>query len=90
MKNPFRIFFRGLGRVLVGILRFAESRGLTDDLVDLALRLVTHAQVQFLDNDARRAYVIDELHRRTRVPESVARLVLELAVHAYKRRVLGQ
>lgn len=89
MKNPFG-FLKRLSSFIGRILRFAESRGLTDDLVDLALRLVAQAQVQFPNNEARLAFVLDQIHLKTHVPESVARLAVELAIQAYKRRTLGQ
>lgn len=82
-----RVFVR-IGKVMLAGLRFAEAKGLTDDLVDMALRLVTQAQAQFPDTEDRRDWVVDRLVAH-RVPESVARLALELAVQAYKKQVAG-
>lgn len=87
--------FKVLGRVFVGIgkgilrgLRFAEARGLTDDLVDLALTYVLKAQVQFDDNEDRRDWVVGELQKH-HVPENIARGALFLAVELYKKQVAG-
>lgn len=89
--------FRAIGRVFVGIgkgivsaLRFAEARGLTDDLVDLALRHVLRAQEQFDSNEARRRWVLQEIQRTRLVPDSIANIAIELAVQQYKKQVLGQ
>ena len=87
--NPFRAIgrvFGRVGRVIRTALRFAESRGLTDELVDLALKHVVKAQESFDTNEGRRAYVLSQL-RGYGVPESIARLALELAVSAYKKQV---
>ena len=80
-----------LGRLIKRALVFAESRGLTDDLVAHAIRLVTRAQVNatLTDNAARREWVVAQLQRTTRVPESVANLAVELAVAGYKRQLAG-
>lgn len=82
-------FFQRLGSLIAKALRFAESRGLTDDLVDLALKHVLKAQEQFTTNEERRDWVLAQL-RRKKVPESVARLALEMAVALYKGKVLQQ
>ena len=87
--NPFRALgrvFIGIGKGLLAALRFAERHGLTDDLLDLALRHVIDAQAQFASNDERREYVVRKLQGPF-VPESVARLAVELAVARYKATV---
>lgn len=83
--NILRIFTR-IGSLLLRALRFAESRGLTDEIADLALTLVTKAQVQFTDNAARREWVVSELVKKG-LPESVARLAVEAGVQAFKHKV---
>lgn len=82
--------FAQVGKGILAALRFAESRGLTDDIVDLALSYVTKAQVQFEDNADRREWVVQQLRTNQGVPENIARGALFLAVEIYKRRVLGQ
>ena len=84
--NGFLRLFARVGKGIAKALRFAESRGLTDDLVDLALTHVLKARESFETNEDRRAYVLAQLRGRG-VPESVARLALELAVSAYKKQV---
>lgn len=81
-------WFGRIGEAIAIALRFAESRGLTDDLVDLALKHVMKAQTDFETNDARRAYVLSQLVLKD-IPESVARLALEMAVALYKGKVIG-
>ena len=83
--------FRTIGRVIKRALVFAEQRGLTDDLVAHALRLVAGAQASatLTDNAARREWVVAQLQAYTRAPESVVRLAVELAVAGYKKQVAG-
>lgn len=88
--NIFKVIgraFVAVGKGLLGALRFAESRGLTDDLFDLALSLVARAAIKFPDNEARREWSVAELTKR-HIPESIARLAVEAAVQAYKEKVL--
>ena len=90
--NPLRVIgrlFVKAGKGILAVLRFAERKGLTDDLLDLALTFVTHAQVEFADPAARRAWVVNELKAHTRAPDSIINLVVELAVQAYKAKVAG-
>lgn len=86
------MFLNALGRVFVVIGRwarqafgYAESKGLTDDLVTTALGFVEQAQQQFTDNAQRREWVVAAL-LALKVPESVARLAVELAVQLMKAR----
>lgn len=88
MRGSLRFFAR-LGRLIAKALRFAEDRGLTDDLVDLALKHVLKAQTDFQTTGERREWVLAQLEAKG-VPESIARLALELAVALYKGKVLGQ
>lgn len=84
--NPFKAFgrlFVAIGKGIISALRFAESRGLTDELFDLAVMAVTRAQVTFPTNDARFAWAVDQLTAKG-IPESVARLAVELAVQKVK------
>lgn len=52
--------------------------------LSVAMILVKHAASSFVDNPSRRTYVVEALMRRFGVPESTARLLTELAVHAVK------
>lgn len=82
-------FFKNIGHGIAKALRFAESRGLTDELVDLALKHVLRAPEFFSTNEDRRNYVLNQL-RTQGVPDHVARLALEMAVALYKGKVLAQ
>ena len=89
--NPLKVIGRvlaGIGKGLVAALKFAESRGLTDDLVDIALQHVTAAQVQFPTNEERFAFAVNKIKGKY-VPESIARLAVELAVQKYKAAIGG-
>lgn len=87
--NPLKALgrvFIGIGKGLLKVLRFAESRGLTDDLLDLAIGAVTNASVRFTSNDERREWAVGQL-RNKGTPESIARLAVEAAVQAVKQRL---
>lgn len=63
----------------------AQERGLTDDMVKLALELVQQAQTQFADSAAKREWVVSAL-QAAGLPESIARLAVELAVQLWKKQ----
>ena len=75
--------FSAVGKGILAALRFAESRGLTDEVFDLAVLAVTRAQMNFPDNTARFDYAVRQLTSKG-IPESVARLTIELAVQKLK------
>ncbi len=62
----------------------AKARGLTDALVAKALELARFAAVRFVENTERRTWVIEHMIS-SGVPESIARLALELAVQQLKK-----
>ena len=78
--------FVGIGNGILAGLRFAEKHGLTDDLVNLAFQHVSSAQGKFTTNEERFNYVVGRIQGRY-VPESIARLAVELAVQRYKATV---
>lgn len=78
--------FKAIGRAVKRALTFAQASGLTDALVQLALTFVTQAAQSFVDNAAKREWVVAQLVAR-HVPESIARLAVELAVQLYKKEV---
>lgn len=84
--NSLLAIFRALGRLIARALSFAESRGLTDALVQSALKLVGEADVTLDGNASKREWVVLQLVSRG-VPESIARLAVELAVALYKGTV---
>jgi transposase len=85
MLNIFKKVFITLSKVLVRVFKVAQDRGLTDDIVNRAEGLVGEAQKQFNDNDARREWAVAALIA-AKVPESIARLAIELAVQVFKSK----
>ena len=84
--NPFPAIGRFLLRIgsLIGrAVTSAAVRGLKDKLVTKALLFVRQAAANFPDNMERREWVVALLVREG-VPESLARLAVELAVQLYK------
>ena len=63
----------------------AASDGLTEDIVKQAEALVGEAQKQFNDNDTKREWAVAALVA-AKVPESIARLAVELAVQVFRSR----
>ena len=82
-RSVFGHLFTGIGTVVFQAFKAAGVRGLTDEVVQLALAWARVAARKGLDNDAARALVLRMLVEKG-IPESVARLALELAVHLLK------
>ena len=80
--NPFR-FLVSLVKKALGL---ASKAGLTDQHVQDALKFVKEASVKYVDNAARREWVVRKLTEKG-LPESVARLACELAVRLFKESV---
>ena len=81
----------GLKSILKAIGRFAQrafgivkQRGLSDELLNTALDLVTKAKTEINDNSARREWAVAAL-MGAGVKESIARLAIELAVQGLKK-----
>jgi hypothetical protein len=83
LKNFLKNLLLQIGDYVRQALQGAEARGLKD-AVATALRYVKEAALLFTDNDERREWVVNRLVERG-VPESVARLAVELAVQIWKR-----
>ena len=62
------------------------KREVTEEHLDTAVAVVTQAQVLFVDNAARREWAVEQLMKRFGIPESLARLIVELAVRFVKSR----
>jgi hypothetical protein len=84
MANAFLDFFISIGKLIKKGLSAAKDNGLDDALVESVLPLVREAAILFLDNAERRNYVIKILVAKG-VPESVARIALELALQIIKK-----
>lgn len=81
-------FFAKAGKVITAAFSAAANSGLTDDLVSLALVRVRDAAVIFVDNTERREWAVAQLVQKG-IPESLARLGVELAVQIFKKELKG-
>lgn len=79
-------FFLNLGKLLGNALKASVENGLTDKLIQLALSYIKEAASKAIDNDAKRAYVVQALVNRG-FPESLARLATELAYQLFKKEL---
>lgn len=79
-------FFKSVGRLIKKALSYAKASGLTDDLIEIALPYVRKANEKFVDNASRREWVVAVLVAR-KVPESIARIVVELAYQIYRKEM---
>lgn len=79
-------FFKGIGRALAAA--FGVIKKLIPEAQLLAgLELAEAAALKFTDNAQRRAWVIAELMKRFPIGESIARLIVELAVAQLKHGI---
>lgn len=81
MKELFSKLFGLVARALAR----AKALGLNDQLLKDTIAWVEEAGEKFADPAARREFVVGVLKSRG-VPESVARLAVELAVQIWKKR----
>lgn len=58
-----------------------------DEQIDAAIDLVAKAAVKFVDNAARREWVVARLMERFPIPESLARFLVEIAVQNAKKEL---
>ena len=87
MANPFKVFgkiFLGVGKLLGEAFQLVQKLGLDDDLIRLALPYVRQADAKFVSNDERREWCVNVL-KAMKIPEVVARIVVELAYSMYKK-----
>lgn len=75
-----------LGTVMKNALGEAVINGLTDQIVELAKKLVKDAGSRALNNDQKREMVVLALKNKG-IPESIARLAVELAYQALKKEL---
>ena len=76
-------FFAGLAKRAFG---FAKANGLNDDLVKLALKWVRIASEKTVDNAEKREWCVEILKAKG-IPESVARIAIELGFQLYKAEI---
>lgn len=79
-------FFKKIGIVIKDAFIAANGKGLTDAVVSLALVFVKEAATKFADNAEKREWVVGLLVAKG-VPESIARLAVELAYQLFKKEV---
>ena len=72
-------FFSSHGDEILLALEYAQSKGLTPEVVSLAIRWARFAEEHWKTNVDRRNWVVNALVTRG-VPESIARTACELAV----------
>ena len=83
----FLSFFKPFASLLKKAFNLAVEVGVTDDLIDLALKWARVAETKFVDNEKKRDFVVKMLVTKTGIPESVARLAVELAVRLLKKEL---
>jgi hypothetical protein len=79
----FSSIFKVFSTVIYRAIHSATARGLTKQLIEQAKELAKEAAAKFADNAQRREWVVARLVARG-IPESIARLAVELAVSAIK------
>lgn len=79
-------FFRSVGSVLSKVWKGIKLV-IPDEQLLFAIGLVEEAATKLADNPSRREWVVTELIKRFGIPESVARLITELAVRAVKDQI---
>lgn len=76
-------FFKGFFGKLAGLIKLAKANGLTEEVVVLAEQWVKVAATKVISDGAKREFVVGVLISKG-VPESIARLAVELAYQALK------
>lgn len=81
-------FFRGIGHALAAAFGVVKKL-VPEDAMISGLELVKEAALKFTNNEKRREWVVKALQKRFPLSESVARLIVELAVAQLKHGVLA-
>ncbi len=79
-------FFKKIGKAVGEAFLTAGGRGLTDEVLSIALTWARVAANKAMDNAAKREFVVEILVARG-IPESIARLAVELAVQVLKKEL---
>lgn len=82
--NIFSVFGK-IGHFLGKALGLVKEV-IPDALLKQAVDLVKQAAVNYVDNTSRRDFAVSEL-QKAHIPESIARLAVELAVQLVKKEV---
>jgi hypothetical protein len=84
MFGKIKDFFVGLGHLLAKALHLVHDL-VPEEQLARGVELAKEAADKFIDNADRRAYVIEKLVAQFGIPESIARLIVELAVRLLKK-----
>lgn len=76
-------FLVGIGHGLASAFRLVKKI-IPEEQLLAGIELAAAAATKFTDNPPRRAWVIAQLQARFHIPESIARLIVELAVSHLK------
>lgn len=79
-------FFKSLGSKMKSVFNVIHKL-VPDEQLDKAIDLAADAAKKFVDNEDRRNYVIMKLKNQFGVTESIARLLVELAVTHLKHGI---
>jgi hypothetical protein len=85
--NPFKSighFFANIGKLVGKGVQAGVKAGLTDEVLNLAVFAAKEAAKEFTDNNEKREFVVKFLTSH-KIPESIARLAVELAVRIIKQ-----
>ena len=74
-----KAFFSGLGKSILKAAKYILKR-VPDAQLDLAIGIVKVAAGKFIDNDSRRSWAVHQLMTEAKLPESLARWLVETAV----------
>ncbi len=72
-------FFAGLGKSMLAIAKYV-LRLVPDAALDAAFAIVKQASIKFIDNTERREWAVGRLVTELKIPESLARWLVETAV----------
>lgn len=79
-------FFKKLGSALKHVWKVVDKL-VPDEQLIAGIEYVEQAAVQFVDKGLMRAWVLEQLMKRFGIPESIARLITELAVAQVKNGI---
>jgi hypothetical protein len=82
-------FFKGIGHLLARVFGLIKKL-VPEDQLAKAIELARQAAEQFVDTAQRREWVVAALMAAFHIPESIARLITELAVQHLKADVIDK
>lgn len=79
-------FFKKIGHGFLSIYHAVE-KVIPEEYLVLGVPLVKEAAIKFAENSNRREWVVHELVTRVHLPESIARIIVEVALHRVKDEI---